>query len=245
MTYIRKLWILAFLCGIITIISLLTPTAMLLYSTEYGSYTEIQWMWGLLFYDIKDYGYDYFVSGFDFLLHAPWVFIPGLIISIIMLNTAIINIISSVSLRKPSRKFTSIKKFWILSGVLQIVSGIIYFIAMEVGFTIYKLFTTGHSVSFWEYRIPSFGIIVPIICGALCIIGVIAGHALSNREELSRPSDSNIRPKISSLTQAKINSQESRTMVSSSFNYCPECGNKIYKMNSKFCTNCGISLVQY
>jgi len=243
MTNVRKLWILPFLCGIITIIALLTPTALFLYSSAYGNYTEIQWMWGLLFYDLKDFMSDIYLSGFDFIIYAPGNFIPGVIISIVMLSSAIILIISSNSLRKPSRQFTSIKKFWILSGILQITSGIIYIIAMEIGFNIYKLITIGHFVSFWENRIPSFGIIAPIICGALCIIVVIIGYTLSKREEMTAPVRQIIKPKLSPLTPLNSDPQLNRIVESSGFNFCPECGTKINNANSKFCVKCGISLM--
>ena len=242
MNDIRKIWVLPLLSGIITIIALITPTAVLIVSNEYFDYLEIQWMWGLLYYDLKDFLTPYFLSGFEFITHIPVAIILGIITSITMLCSAILSIVSTSSFRKGSQQFASIKKFWIISGLLQIASGIIYLIGIQISFMIYKLRTSGIFVSFWENRFPNFGVLAPIVCGVLCIIGVIVGTKILKRGEVIAPLEQIKQPKLSPLTQVNSDPQLNRTVELSRLNFCPECGYKISVMNSKFCTDCGVSL---
>ena len=242
MVYVRKLWILPFLCGIITILSLLTPSAQYSHTFEGINTIVLLWMWGLFYYEIKISFLGVHDSRFEFIYNDPGIFVVGLVISIIFLSSGIINIISSNWIRKASRDFDSIKRFWKFTGAFQIVSIVIYFVATELIFRIFTLSTLGRWVSYWKYLIPSFGIIIPLICGALCLLGVFIGDRYSKKEELPSPFDTIIKNELSFLTPKYANYQLFQKIEPSYCNFCPICGYKILHKGKNFCTNCGIAL---
>ncbi|MFX1324223.1 MAG: zinc-ribbon domain-containing protein [Promethearchaeota archaeon] len=244
MTSIKSIWILILLAGIIALIGLITPAAHYSFSSVNFDYNENQWMWGLLYYNLFDYNilsYDY---GFEFVVFAPEIFVPGLIITCMLAIVAIISIVSAHNLRVENRSFSGDRRKLITLGILYFSTAVIFIVGMELGFRGYRYRTIGVPISYWENRIPLFGIIAPFISGTLVVAGVIWGIRIQNREEVIRPiGQLGIQHTIVSSTKVSSTAKAVPSPTISSFNYCPECGYKIKVEGSRFCVNCGTVLI--
>ncbi len=106
----KNIWVLPLVGGIISLIALFTPTAYYSFSSGLLEYNEYSWMWGLLYAELYDY--EFFVSDFIIELNsfAPEIFILGLITMILLLISAVSNIITANNYRRERRHFTEVKK---------------------------------------------------------------------------------------------------------------------------------------
>lgn len=243
MTSSKSIWILTLLGGIITLIGLITPAAYYSFSSVDFDYNEFQWMWGLLYYDLFDYNFFSYDYGFEFVIFAPEIFVPGLIITCMLSIVAIISIVTAHNLRVENRSFSEDKRKLITLGILNFSTAVIFIVGMEFGFRGFKFRTIGVPISYWENRIPLFGIIAPFISGTLVIAGVIWGIRIQKHEEVIRPiGQLGMKTTIIPSTQVSSTAKAVPSPAISSFNYCPECGVKIKVESSRFCVNCGTAL---
>ncbi|MFX0104554.1 MAG: zinc ribbon domain-containing protein [Candidatus Hodarchaeota archaeon] len=233
MLSIKNYWAFPLIGGIIALIGLFTPTAYLTIGDVDFRFNEFDWMWGLFYYEAYDYVFYDFFAAWDFMIYSPEQLILGILIAILILLNGIFIIITSERHRKGKRDFAEIKNNWIVMASLSIALAIIYIVGIEIGFYFYKLRTIGVPVSFWEYRIPHFGIISPFIGGILTIIGVIIGNHVFKREVITLP-----------IKMEVLKPQTSPISVPIKFNFCPECGKKNLIETSRFCTNCGYKFFQ-
>jgi hypothetical protein len=240
MVNIKKIWIFPLLGGIIALIGLLTPTAYLTLSFGLVEFNEYDWMWGLVYSELLDYEFFDFDYSFEFNIFAPGIFTLGLVISILILVIAILSMTTAIKFKRLNGYFLEVKKSWIITGILYFAFTIFYIIGMEIGFNLYRLRTMGMPVSFWEDRIPHFGIIAPFISGALVVVGVILGVQIQKREEVIKPiGQVGIKPKVISSPEVNLPSKVVSSPGISTFHFCPECGHKNIVEGSRFCVNCG------
>lgn len=236
MVEMRKIWYLPLIGGIISLISLIAPTAYLNISQGLLEYNEYSWMWGLVYSELSDYESSTLDFNLNFIDYAPELFVPGLITTILLLASTISNIITANRFRIGRRLFTEVKKKWIISGSFHIISAIIYLVGTEIGFNAYRQRTLGVPISFWEGRIP-LGIISPFIGGVLVLAGVLLGMNILKRKDVESPLERvGIKPKVSPIPKI------SPVIAIPTRKFCPECGHKNVVENSHFCVNCGFAL---
>jgi len=179
----KNIWILPFLGGLLSLIILIIPTASYYFSNESYEFTQNFWMWG--FFYARYYFFEYFKTE-TFLgvpIFVPEIFIPGLIATIFILTSAGSCIKTALRFRKGERYFSEIKKTWIITGILYIISPIIYVVGMQIGFSLYQQRFGGSLLNFWQNHIPNFGLIAPFISGLLVIVGVILGTVFIRKED--------------------------------------------------------------
>jgi len=180
---VKNIWILPFLGSLISIIGLFTPTAFSYFLNQYHELTQYFWMWGLI------YGRYYFFENFNtkrlgtIPIFYPEIFVPGLIATILILSSAVSCIKTALRFRKGQCYFSKVKKSWLITGILYIISVIIYAVGMQIGFPVFQQRFGGSQLSFWLNFAPSFGIIAPFISGLLVIVGVILGTAIMGKED--------------------------------------------------------------
>ncbi|MHA2007101.1 MAG: zinc ribbon domain-containing protein [Promethearchaeota archaeon] len=236
----RNIWALPLIGGIFVLIAIFTPTAYFTFSSGLLRYDEYSWMWGLLYAEISDYEFMDFYSDIEFVSFAPEIFIPGLITTLLLSIGAISNIITAYNYRRERRTFGEVKKKWIITGSLHIISAIVYLSGMEIGFRAYRQRTIGVPISFWGDRVPHFGIIVPIIGGILVLVGTFLGVRSPQQEDVIMPVDQvRIKPKMATISN--VISPSKTPGKTPAYNFCPSCGHKNTVENSKFCVNCGFA----
>jgi len=180
---LKNIWILPFLGSLISIIGLFTPTAFSTILNEEYELTQYFWMWGLV------YGRYYFFENFNtkrlggISIFSPEIFVPGLIATIFILVSARSCIKTALRCRKGEKHFSEIKKTWIITGILYIISPIIYVVGMQIGFPVFQQRIGGSQLNFWQNYVPNFGIIAPFISGLLVIVGVILGTVIAGEED--------------------------------------------------------------
>jgi hypothetical protein len=236
----KNVGIFPLIAGIVSIVALLTPADLFRVSIGTERYREFAWMMGLLFWDYLDVAFIYpdYEFGVLYTAYAYEMFIFSIISVIILIVCISSNIITGNKLRGEKRQFHEIKKTWIATGILYLAAATIYIVGSEIGFSFYKLRTYGAPVSYWENRIPLFGIIGLFISGGLVIIGTILGIKAKEREEVITPSTQiEATPKIQSVPKPTT------IIEKQTYKYCPECGTKNELKTAKFCVNCGITLI--
>jgi len=180
---VKNIWILPFRGSLISIIGLFTPTAFSYFLNEYHELTQYFWMWGLI------YSRYYFFENFNtkrlggFPIFYPEIFVPGLIATILILSSAVSCIKTALRFRKGQCYFSEVKKSWLITGILYIISVIIYAVGMQIGFPVFQQRFGGSPLNFWQNYLPNFGIIAPFISGLLVIVGVILGTVIMRKED--------------------------------------------------------------
>jgi len=180
---IKNIWILPFLGSLISIIGLYTPTASSYFSNESYEFARAFWMWG--FFYARYYFFEYFKTETfrGLTIFSPEIFVPGLIATIFILTSASSCINTALRFRKGERLFSEIKKSWIITGILYIISPMVYVVGMQIGFSLNQQRIGGSPLNFWQENGPNFGIIAPFISGLLVIVGVIVGTVFAGKED--------------------------------------------------------------
>lgn len=179
---VKNVWIFPFLGSLISIIVLFTPTSFSYFLNEEYEFTRYFWMWGLVYaryYIFETFDTEIF-SGVS--IFTPEIFVPGLIATICILSSAVSCIITALLFRKGKMHFSEVKKNWLTTGVLYIISPIIYVVGMQIGYKAYQLKIGGTELNFWLNNAPRFGIIAPFIGSFLVIMGLFLGIALRGKE---------------------------------------------------------------
>ena len=225
------LWLFPLFAAIIANIAILTPTAHF----GSGGTTWDWWMWAFTSLGVSGY---YPVSVFVFELD---LIILSIITTSVMVLSVINLIIFSVSSRKKKSKMNNFTVRAVLSGLLLMIIMIYYAIAMGLAFfdgVLIEGVPFPPGFHFWfEFR-PSFGIILPFISAILLFVGAGMFRRYSN-EGFSRVQPStgyrvDYGPPKSDIA--------TRYIPSGARNFCPECGQKILRPDTNFCTNCGFRL---
>lgn len=155
MSYFKKnLWLLPIIGSLIALISLFTPATTLYYL---GSFS-IQWMFqlGLRLEPV-----------IEFILwreEFPLLFL-SITLSLINFASSIILILLTLKYKRNSKSYLKLKKYWLLFGMLIVLSTLTWIIKMEVFYNI--LWGASH----WQFYSPNFGVIGPFIGSTLIIVG--------------------------------------------------------------------------
>ena len=202
--------------AILGIIAMLTPAA---YVMEFGSSFYL-WMWGLVSFQI--YGYYGMTVYTDNIL----IIIPSVIISIVIVISIIALLASANKCRKDKKEGNIGNSRGLTPSILIIVSTIAWIISIEI------VYMSG-GMSFWGLTSPGFGVIGMFLGSALTIIG----YAVSKYGSKQRR-DVEFIPKKYTV----MKSVSTPISVGSTFNFCPECGQKINSVTQRFCMKCGFEL---
>jgi len=155
----EKSWRISLIGGVISLLALLTPAAS---SGSYGM-GFITWnMWLFGFNTFYEYGY----GTTNFWTDMPIPFSLSLIITFLIILSAILVLYKSFNLRRLDINTSPI---FLWCGLLTIVAPIIFMVLFEL----YMLM--GTTMSFWSIMTPGFAIIGQFVGGALIIIGYILG----------------------------------------------------------------------
>ncbi|TFG23660.1 MAG: hypothetical protein EU533_02955 [Promethearchaeota archaeon] len=224
-------WIFPLIGGILTLIGMVSPTATFSYSGVNWSW----WMWNLTVMSVIGYGsVSTYPSEIDFIL-------PSMITTVAISLSLVMLLIFSYKTKK--REIS--KKGFILgtfpSAAITIGVLIYYANAMQIAFidgvTIEgEVFPAGYI--FWDVFSPSFGIILPVLGAILAIIGV--GVHLSFLKQREIIGEQYIYTPIPTEIPRKIPIEIGTPKIT--FNFCPECGNKLLNPDFSYCTNCGFKL---
>lgn len=210
-------WAFPLIGGIIALIALLTPAG---YYSDYSGSMNF-WMWGLL--SIYAYGY----GGITTFTHDPGEIIISATSTIIVL----ISIIMIITKANRTRNYGDESK-WLGASISLIIGTIIWIAGIEINGQIYS------GISIWSIINPGFGVIGMFLGAILAIIG----HAVSKMSH-KQPRDLIVPKKIpfvsSPVSKPIETSVESR---STTFKYCPNCGDKFTIPDQKYCGNCGFEI---
>ena len=181
---VKNIWILPFLGGLLSLIILIIPTTSSYFSNGGSEFTRNFWMWG--FFYARWYFFEYFKTEtfLGFTIFAPEIFVPGLIATIFILASASSCIKTALFLRKGKRNFSEIKKRWLITGILYIISPIIYMVGMQIGYSLFQQRIGGSPLNFWQENVPTFAIIAPFISGLLVLVGVILGTVIAGKQDI-------------------------------------------------------------
>jgi len=160
-------WLLPLIGGILSIIGIFIPAW---YSITV--YDENIWLWGLI--------ERITVSEFDF-LHAE-LLTPGLITAILILISSIAITISTLFVVRGKIAQRSAEKVWIIAGVFELCTAIIYIVAIEIIFYSFTQSIGYPENDFWRVYNFHFGMITPFIGATLSIVGAIMG--VLNKKEM-------------------------------------------------------------
>jgi hypothetical protein len=235
------IWVVSLIAGICAVIAILTPTAHF----GSGGVTWDWWMWD--FTTLGVYGYpsvSLFVAEMDFI-------IPSIITTSAISLSAVNLFVLSITTRKKRLDTKNFPLMSTISAVLSISIMVYYAFAMASAFSdglIIEgvLFPPGFH--FWLEFSPSFGIIFPFISAILSFVGVGLFRRYSKQRGVFIPPKTIIHPETYVIQPnvppkydvAKRYSQASVPVVAR--NFCPECGHKIMRADTHFCTNCGFKL---
>jgi len=181
---IKNIWILPFLGGLLSLIALIIPTASSYFLNEEYELTRYFWLWGLFYgrlYIFERFDTEIFIGVSIFI---PEIFIPALLATILIFVSARSCIKTALRFRKGERHFSEIKKSWLITGILYIISPIIYVVGMQIGFNLNQQRSGGSLLNFWQNHVPNFGIIAPLISGLLVLIGVIIGTVIAGKQDI-------------------------------------------------------------
>ena len=210
-------WAFPLVGGVIALLALLTPVA---YFSSYSGSMNI-WMWGL--FSIDAYGY----GSITRFTQDPGEITLSLISSAIVLICTIAIISSAASCRRNMRIGKIKKNAWLPLSIMVIVGTALWMIGMEA-------LTYAYGYSFWSAVSPGFGVIGTFLGAILSIIGF----------GVSKMSPKETREVILPMKKEfiKLESQFIQPGESTSFKFCPNCGQKIISQEQRFCTNCGFEL---
>lgn len=222
-------WLFPLIGGISTLIGMVLPTATFSYSGVSWSW----WMWNLTVMSVYGYGsVSTYPSEFDFVL-------PSMITTVVISLSAVILLILSYKTKKTELSKKGFLIGSILSAAITIGGLIFYSSSMQNAFidgvTIEgEVFPAGYI--FWDVFSPNLGIILPVIGAILAIIGAaVHFSSLKQRENIVYQY-----PPIPTEIPSKIPTDVG--IVKGTFNFCPECGNKLLSSDFSYCTNCGFKL---
>jgi hypothetical protein len=227
-------WIFPLLAGICAIIAILTPTASF-------SYMGVGWSWWMWDFSLMTYtGYPpvaFFASELDFI-----------ILSIITTGAMLLSAVNLFILAGTTKKRRlDTKDFVLMSLISAILSiGIMIYYTFAVAFAfndgmIIEGVTFPPGFHFWVEFTPSFGLFLPYISAILSFIGLGLFRHYSNQRGDFAPLKPSIPPKMD-FTPPKSEVATVYRPISvpeGARNYCPECGHKIIRDDTNFCTQCG------
>jgi len=227
------IWIIPLIAGILVLLAtLLAPAA---YMNLYGYIQDNLWLWGL--YAPPPFG-GWWNSG-EF-VPSPLVMIPSLVTTALIVISGILLIIFAI-IGKVRSKLSGIRNISIISGILILVSEILWLILVPLFFPMeyyWGVVPPGFTLTFWRISYMgigltvhnvSFGIIGGFIAAGLSFLGVGLAHYYSKQ-----------RPEIiAKPIEPVLPSEKTEPIAKSDFLFCPECGAKIEDPNLKFCGNCG------
>ncbi|MFX0039020.1 MAG: hypothetical protein ACFFCY_14915 [Promethearchaeota archaeon] len=200
--------------GIIALIAFLTPAAYL--DTVSGS--MYIWMWGL--FSVNLYGY----GGATAFTQDPGELIVSVLCSLLVLISIIVTIAKGNSAKKYGGEST-----WLAPSILMMIGTIAWIAGMEINGRIF------YDFSLWSVVDPGFGVIGLFLGGILSIIGYGISK-MKPREAILPMKEQFMGPTIS---QSSVSATELGT---TSFKFCPNCGDKLMQANQKYCVNCGFEL---
>ncbi|NHJ21655.1 MAG: zinc ribbon domain-containing protein [Candidatus Lokiarchaeota archaeon] len=228
------IWIFPLIGVICITIALLTPTA------SYNS-MGISWSWWMWDFSLLTYvGYPpitFFEIELDFI-----------IISIITTSATLLNIVNlSILTSKTKKKGFDTKNFGLMSTFSALLSMgvmIYYAVAISLAFIdglLIEGVTFPPGFHFWLEFSPSFGMVLPFISAIVLFVGIGLFRKYSkHRGDYIAFGSSNV-PRndiVPSKTDVATRYNPPSTAMKI-LNYCPECGNKVLRADTKFCTNCG------
>ncbi|MFX1237497.1 MAG: zinc ribbon domain-containing protein [Promethearchaeota archaeon] len=240
-------YVLPLISFIIGIIALITPTGTV--SGIYGSMGMVfdLWMWGFWSTNVFT-GPGPATS--EFFIEAYEVFIP----SMICFAMIVISLIGILVLAMQEKRGEGHGITQIIFGIIIIISTIMYMIFVDMGFSQYYERLGGtFPMSFWSFLTEGFGIIGPIICGIISIIGGGVSKYIQKNPDIvekirsksknksyipqssptSRPANPQYNPANYANTQAG-----SSTVQKISVKFCPHCGAQ-QEEEGLFCGKCG------
>jgi hypothetical protein len=182
--HIKNIWILPFLGGLFSLITLIFPTASSSFSNDEYEFTLNFWIWCFFYaryYIFPTVDTEIF---FGFTIFTPEIFIPGLIATIFIIVSARSCVKTALHFRKGERHFSEIKKSWIITGIFYIITPLVYIVGMQIGYSLIQQRIGGSELNFWQENVPTFGIIAPFISGLLVIVGVILGRIIVGRQDI-------------------------------------------------------------
>jgi len=215
------IWVIPLVAGLLVVLAIITPTA---YFNTMGVFWN-WWMWDFTTMGVVGFeSISLFISDGD-------IIIVSIITTCAMLLSVVNLLILSSTTRKRNLNTKDFELMSIISAVLSICIMLYYMIAMDIAFydglTIEDTtFSAGYH--FWDLFNPSFGIILPFISATLSFFGVGVFRYYSKRKEDMVPAQMDIVKEYVPVPKKM-----------GSFNYCPECGEKILSANANFCVKCG------
>ncbi|MFX0144169.1 MAG: zinc-ribbon domain-containing protein [Candidatus Hodarchaeota archaeon] len=200
--------------GIIALIAFLTPAA---YFITYSGSMYI-WMWGL--FSVNAYGYGSLTA----FTQDPGEIFVSAVCSLMVIISIIVIIAKGYSAKKYRGEST-----WLAPSILLMIGTIAWIAGMEINGRLF------YDFSLWLAVDPGFGVIGMFLGGILSIVG----HGVSKM----KPREA-ILPMKEQFMSPTISHPDTSVAVlgTSSFKFCPDCGEKIVQANQKFCVNCGFEL---
>lgn len=228
----KYIWILPLLGAILAFITLFAPAVSM---NLLGMLTDNLWLWGLYIYNFSG-----FISGTEFITE-PLVLIPSLIVTILIALSGVLLFLTAIKLKKRSFKLRTVRNISLISGVVILVSEIIWIIMIPIFFDMayyWDSFLTLMPYTFWTWNagfisLPlhnaGFGIYGGFLSAAIALGGAGAAHYYSKEREATIPKEQEIIPK----TKEPIASETPK------LKFCQECGTEIEDPDVKFCGKCG------
>lgn len=154
------IYVLPLLGGILTIISVVSPTA---YLSIWGV-TIYYWMWGLT--TASGMG----MSAIEFNPELISL-ISGIICSVLIIAFGAMMLLTANKVRKSKEINEDVERLWLIMGVLVIILTIFWIVIVNIFIPDASIFGTMNS--FWGYFNPGFGVVGPFIGAGLTITGVL------------------------------------------------------------------------
>ncbi len=211
-----NVWAFPLIGGIIALIAFLTPAA---YLSSYSGSINI-WMWGL--FSITIYGYG---------SNTTFTQDPGeLLVSILCSLIVLISIIITISKGNQARKFGE-ESGWLAPPILTMGGTIGWIVGMEI-------ISQSYGISLWSMVNPGFGVIGMFLGSIVSIIGhgVLVKVPKRPAEVIVPMKEQFMRPSISQPGELATESGIP------SVKFCPMCGDKLIRLDQKFCSNCGFEI---
>ena len=194
-------WMVPFLCGIISLLSVLTPVASL-----YSSFSI--WMWGLTLSRFPDIS-----IGF---IEEPIILITGISASALIVLVSVILITTGYGYKLGYFNNRKIARLWITAGILALTATIMAIIALD-----FHAHDEDYPIGIWSFFSPGFAVIAPILGAILTIgTGILLPYAKPRRNRQSMP--------IATMAPKKACPTCNKT-ISFNASFCSKCGNIIEK----------------
>ncbi len=251
--YSKYIGIIGLFGGIITLLSLLTPS---FYVSTMGV-QEYYWMWGLYYGRISGYGSNlaFIPTQEPAFLMLP-IFLAGIIPAIIIFIGSVKLIAITNSIRSGRKDIKTSGNTLIGLGITLITGSIIFIIAIDITmnnlieYLLYDPYDPYFYIpDFWDIYEPGFAIIGPFLGAVLAIISGVASKTIKTdvgptkipevREFITKTTQT---PLQTSIPMSTPTSTPTSAPTISHINFCPECGQNIIPKGSKFCMNCGFEL---